>query len=168
MRLADPDNPAAGLVFDGRVAEDFKLSSGTWVNVGMLRVRAIAALAPIAQDIVVTGHDRNEVGLLIFPNVAACRTLCPGIPADAPPAAVLADPAVRKRVATGLQALKRENSASSMHATGALLLIEAPSIDAGEITDKGYINQRAVLTHRQEHVERLHGGADAAVIRLAE
>ena len=69
MRLAEPDNPAAGLLFDGRTAENFKLSSGTWVNVGTLRTVAIAAGAPVIEDAVVTGHDRDEIGLLIFPSL---------------------------------------------------------------------------------------------------
>ena len=77
VRLADPANPAAGLLFDGRTAENFKLSSGTWVNVGMLRTAVIAAGAPVIEDAVVTGHDRDEIGLLIFPSLAGLRSLCP-------------------------------------------------------------------------------------------
>jgi feruloyl-CoA synthase len=152
------------LVFDGRVAEDFKLTSGTWVNVGMLRVRAIAALSPVAQDIVITGHDRDEIGLLIFPNIAGCSSLCSDLPGNAPPAAVLAHPKVRQRVAAGLAEFRRENPGSSMHATRALLLREPPSIDGGEITDKGYINQRAVLLLRRESVARVYDDTHADTI----
>ena len=83
VRLADPANPAAGLLFDGRTAENFKLSSGTWVNVGMLRPAVIAAGAPVIEDAVVTGHDRDEIGLLIFPSLAGLRGLCPELGADA-------------------------------------------------------------------------------------
>jgi feruloyl-CoA synthase len=84
VRFVDVERPERGVLFDGRVSEDFKLDSGTWVNVGLLRVQAIAALAPVAQDAVLTGHDRSEVGLLVFPNVAACRELAAGLAADAP------------------------------------------------------------------------------------
>jgi feruloyl-CoA synthase len=155
-RLANPDDPAAGVVFDGRIAEDFKLSTGTWVHVGSLRVRAIAALAPVAQDIVVTGHDRAEVGLLVFANAAGCASLCPDRPKDTPLAALLADPRVRDRVAQGLRQLAREAGGSSMQPKRVLLMAEPPSIDANEITDKGYINQRAVLARRAATVAELY------------
>ncbi len=166
-RLADPDDPARGVVFDGRIAEDFKLLSGTWVHVGSLRVRAIAALAPVAQDVVIAGHDREEVGLLVFPNAAGCASLCPDLPASTPLAALIADARVRARVAAGLAALAQEGRGTSNYATRALLLAESPSIDANEITDKGYINQRSVLTRRADAVARLYAEpAPAGVITL--
>ncbi|MBX3678198.1 MAG: feruloyl-CoA synthase [Rhodocyclaceae bacterium] len=166
-RFADPNDPAMGIEFDGRIAEDFKLMSGVWVHVGALRIKALALLAPAAQDIVVAGHDREEVGFLIFANPAGCRSLCPDLPADAPLDAVLADPRVVECVREGLAQLKRENGGSSTHATRALLMAEPPSIDANEITDKGYINQRAVLSRRAALVERLYAEpADPAVIRI--
>jgi feruloyl-CoA synthase len=155
-RLADPDNAAAGVIFDGRIAENFKLASGTWVHVGTLRVRAIAALAPAAQDVVVTGHDRDEVGLLVFANPAGCASLCPEMPKDTPLAVLAADARVRERVAQGLRALAAEATGSSARVTRALLLSEPPSIDANEITDKGYINQRAVLTRRAAALSDLY------------
>ena len=166
-RLADESDPARGLVFDGRIAEDFKLMTGVWVHVGALRIKALALLAPVAQDIVVAGHDREEVGFLIFANPAGCRSLCSDLPADAPLDAVLADPRVVGCVRKGLAQLKQENGGSSTHATRALLMAEPPSIDANEITDKGYINQRAVLSRRAALVERLYAAAaDPAVIRI--
>jgi feruloyl-CoA synthase len=164
VRFADPDRPEAGLLFDGRVAEDFKLDSGTWVSVGTLRVRAIAALAPVAQDVVVAGHDRRDVGFLVFPNVAACRSLA-NLGDDAAPDEVLAHPRVRDAVRRGLDALRLESSGSSMHATRAVLVALPPSIDRGEITDKGYINQRAVLAGRAGAVEALFGDGPE-VVRL--
>ncbi len=164
VRFADPGRPEAGLVFDGRVAEDFKLSSGTWVNVGAVRVKGIELLAPVAQDIVVTGHDGDEVGFLVFANVPACRALA-GLPADVPPADVLAHPAVRNKVAEGLRAMKALGGGSSTHAARALLMAEPPSVDAGEITDKGYINQSAVLARRKALVEQLSGQGED-VIRM--
>jgi feruloyl-CoA synthase len=141
-RLADPDDPAKGIEFAGRLAEDFKLTSGTWVHVGPLRVQAIEALQPVAQDIVIAGHDRSEVGLLIFPSAAfRDRT---------------GEAGIREVVRAGLARLRELNGgASSATAGRALFLHEPPSIDAGEITDKAYINQRAVIERRAELVERL-------------
>ncbi len=149
MKFADPAAPGKGLVFDGRVAEDFKLTSGTWVHVGAVRVKLIAAGNPVIQDAVITGHDRNEVGALVFPSPAA---------KDLPPAAL------RAKIAAALNALAAEGG-SSMHPTRALITSEPPSIDANEITDKGYINQRAVLERRAALVERLHAKQpDAEVV----
>jgi feruloyl-CoA synthase len=154
VRFADPKQPQLGLIFDGRVAEDFKLSSGTWVNVGILRIKAIEALAPIAQDVVIAGHETESVKFLVFPNIQVCRKLC-AAPDDVPLERVLEHQAVREAVAAGLRRLRETNgSASSAHAVAAILMAEPASIDAGEITDKGYINQRAVLMHRQMLVER--------------
>jgi feruloyl-CoA synthase len=164
VRFADPADPAKGIEFDGRVAEEFKLGSGTWVHTGALRVKAIAALAPVAQDIVVTGHDRNNIGFMIFPNLPACRQLALDLPADAPAAAVLAHAAVRACVVQGLRALKAEGGGSSTYAERALFLEEPPHIDAGEITDKGYINQRAVLTRRAALVAALYTDETSANI----
>jgi feruloyl-CoA synthase len=163
-RLADAANPAAGVVFDGRIAEDFKLMSGTWVHVGTLRIKAIAALAPVAQDVVITGHDREEVGLLVFASPAGCAGLCPELPKDTPLSTLIADPRVRERVAHGLRTLAAEARGSSTHATRALLLAEPPSIDANEITDKGYINQRAVLARRNAAVTALYHHPMAAEV----
>ncbi len=140
MKFADPAAPEKGLVFDGRVAEDFKLTTGTWVHVGAVRVQLIAAGNPLIQDAVITGHDRDEVGALVFLSPAAKD---------------LAPEAVRARIGAALQALAAEGG-SSMHPVRALILAEPPSIDAGEITDKGYINQRAVLERRAALVEQLH------------
>jgi len=156
VAFVDAARPELGLLFDGRLGEDFKLSSATWVRVGALRLRAIAALAPVALDVVVTGHDRDAVGLLVVPNVEACRKLC-GATRDAAPEVVLEHPAVRDAVALGLRALARASGGSSMYASRALLLHDSLSIDAGEITDKGYVNQRAVLTRRAALVEQLYG-----------
>jgi feruloyl-CoA synthase len=156
VRFVDPERPERGLLFDGRIGEDFKLSTATWVNVGALRLEAIALLAPVAQDVVVTGHDRDEIGLLIFPNLAGCRSLCSGLESDAPQSLVLEQPAVRAHVAVGLAQMTRDQTGSSTCARRALLLSEPASIDAGEITDKGYINQRAVLARRAQLVETLY------------
>jgi feruloyl-CoA synthase len=166
VTFADPARPELGLFFDGRVAEDFKLNSGTWVNVGNLRVAGIAALAPLAQDIVVTGHGGDEVRFLVFPNIAACRAHA-GLPDSAEVKDVLCHDKVRSGIAHGLAKLKAQGGNSSGHATRALLLAEPASVDGGEITDKGYINQRAVLTRRAGAVAVLDDGASAEWIGCA-
>jgi feruloyl-CoA synthase len=155
-RFADEADPAKGIEFAGRVAEEFKLTSGTWVQTGALRVKALAALAPVAQDIVVAGHDRDEIRFLIFPHLAGCRSLCPELGAAASPAELLADARVREHVRQGLAQLKAEGGGSSTYATCALFLSEPASVDAGEITDKGYVNQRAVLERRAAWVVKLY------------
>ena len=163
-RLTDPADPSKGIEFGGRVTEEFKLASGTWVQVGALRIKAIAALAPVAQDLVVCGHDRDEVGFLVFPSVAGCRGLAPELPLDAPMQALLEHPAVRARLKEGMAQLKRDGGGTSTYATRALLLEEPPQIDAGEITDKGYINQRAVLERRAKLVEQLYANPPGAEV----
>ncbi|MBR0991342.1 feruloyl-CoA synthase [Bradyrhizobium japonicum] len=167
VKLVDSARPERGLFFDGRVAEDFKLNSGTWVNVGSLRVAGIAALAPLAQDIVVSGHGGDEVRFLVIPNVAACRAHA-GLGETADVDEVLAHDKVRSAIAQGLVKLRQQGPNSSGHATRALLLAEPPSVDGGEITDKGYINQRAVLTRRADAVARLNEDTSAEWIGCVE
>ena len=166
VTFADPARPELGLFFDGRVAEDFKLNSGTWVNVGNLRVAGIAALAPLAQDIVVAGHGGDEVRFLVFPNIAACRAHA-DLPDHADVKDVIGHDKVRAGLAQGLTKLKAQGSNSSGHAARALLLAEPASVDGGEITDKGYINQRAVLTQRAGEVAVLDDDASTEWIGCA-
>ncbi|HEY4205078.1 MAG TPA: feruloyl-CoA synthase [Xanthobacteraceae bacterium] len=161
VRFADPERPELGLFFDGRVAEDFKLTSGTWVSVGTLRVNGIAALAPLAQDIVVTGHGGDHVRFLVFPNLVACRALA-ALPDNASVADVLGSETVRTAIANGLAKLKAQSGGSAGHATRALLLTEMPSVDYGEITDKGYVNQRAVIARRSTEVAVLEDDSASA------
>jgi feruloyl-CoA synthase len=163
-RMVDPADPSRGVEFAGRVAEDFKLSSGVWAHVGALRVRAISALAPVAQDIVIAGQDRDEIGFLIFPSVAGCLSICPEFDEQTEPDTLLADSRVRDRLREGMRRLKADGGGGSTYATRAMFLTAPASIDAGEITDKGYINQRAVLSRRASLVERLYEGATAADI----
>jgi len=163
MKFVDPARPERGLFFDGRVAEDFKLSSGTWVSVGMLRVAGIAALAPLAQDIVVAGHGGDEVRFLVLANIPACRAHA-GLPDSASADEVIGHDTVRSSIAQGLAKLKAQSPNSSGHATRALLLAEPASVDGGEITDKGYINQRAVLTRRAAAVVVLNDDVSRAWI----
>jgi feruloyl-CoA synthase len=152
-RLADPADPRKGIVFDGRVAEDFKLTSGTWVNVGALRIAVLAAGGSTMQDAVVAGEGQAEVGLLVFPSLLACRALAPDLTELAQ---LTADPRVRAEVLAALERYNAEHAVSSRRVGRALLLVDPPALDAGEITDKGYINQRAVLTRRAELVALLY------------
>ena len=165
-RACDPADPMKGLMFDGRITENFKLSSGTWVHVGTLRLALISAGAPVIEDCALTGQDRDEIGALVFPSLAGCRSLCPNLPADAPLAALVEEPAVRQALAAGLKRLAQAGGGSSMRVTRALMVTTPPTIDANEITDKGYLNQRAVLSNRAALVERLYGPGDPAVIVL--
>ncbi len=161
VRWRDPAQPRLGFVFDGRVAEDFKLTTGTWVSVGPLRNRVVQAGAPYVQDAVVTGHDRTEIGLLVFPDLAQCRMLA-GLPPSAPAAEVLAAGAVRGWFADLVRGLG-QGSGSAGRVARALLLLEPPSPEHGEITDKGSVNQRAALRHRAALVEQLYAGRDPAI-----
>ncbi len=155
-KFLDPADPSKGVLFDGRVAENFKLSSGTWVAAGTLRLAVLSAAAPILQDAVIAGHDRHALGILGIPSPAGCRSVCPDIAGDAPVAAIVGHPGIRARLAKGLAAHNAENPGSSTRITRALLQAEPPQIDAGEITDKGYVNQRAALSRRAGEVARLY------------
>ena len=152
----DPDDVHQGLRFDGRIAEDFKLSTGTFVSVGPLRGKIIAAGAPYIQDVVITGLNRREVGAMIFPT-AAVRGLS-GLGPEASMAEVLASAAVESHFQAVLNTLASQSTGSASRVARAVLLSEPPSIDKGEVTDKGSINQRAVLKHRDALVQALHDG----------
>lgn len=156
VRFADPDQPEQGLMFDGRLAEDFKLSSGTWTSVGPLRTRFIAEGAPLVQDAVIAGHDRDFLAVLVFPRVDQCRALCPQLPPSAGAPEILGHPAVRLKFEQLLETLAGKATGTASRIERALLLDVPPSIDAGEVTDKGSINQRAVLAHRSGLVEELY------------
>lgn len=162
-RLVDQDDPSRGIIFDGRVSEDFKLSTGTWVWVGTLRIKAISALAPMVQDAVVAGHGRDEVGLLIFPTPDLINL--GGELAEGETWTDLGKrPAVQEKIRAGMAEMA-DHAGSSQCARRVLILDSAPSIDAGEITDKGYINQAKVLAERDHRVEQLYSD-DPCVIQL--
>ena len=153
VRLIDEDDPESGLRFDGRIAEDFKLSTGTWVSVGTLRPALLSAAEGLLQDAVLAGHDRDFVAALGWLNQAHARSLAhAGDQADAH--ALAHDPAIREALAGALCRLN-PGSGSSARVARLLLVDEPPSLDGGEITDKGYLNQRAVLRRRRVLVERL-------------
>jgi feruloyl-CoA synthase len=153
--FVDPDDPVAGIIFAGRVVEDFKLTTGTFVHVGSLRTDAIAAATPVVHDALVAGQDRPFIGLLAWPNLHACRQLV-GNP-EASFDDVVKHPAVIACLKRGLEAHNKSVSGvSSMRVARAMLMAEPPSIDGNELTDKGYINQRAGLERRAALVERLY------------
>jgi feruloyl-CoA synthase len=147
VKFEDPDDPRKGLLFDGRIAEDFKLATGTWVSVGPLRARFLSHFAPYAKDVVIAGADRDDIRVLVFPDLEACRQLAPDL-AQASTAGLVNEPRVRDEFKRRLAAFAAAATGSSNRVVAAILLADLPSLDAGEITDKGSINQRAVLRCR--------------------
>ena len=178
LKFADPADPAKGLMFDGRVAEDFKLATGTWVSVGALRAALIAAGAPHVQDVVITGHDGDFAGALIFPALDVCRKLAAEAGSDSSGgmgggAAVIAvpqllsHPAVRAAFQTTLDQLARSSTGSATLIARALLMEELPSLDVGEATDKGSLSQRMILKHRAALVDELYRATPTARMLVA-
>jgi feruloyl-CoA synthase len=163
LRFFDDSHPELGFMFDGRIAEDFKLSSGTFVSVGPLRARVISMGAPYVQDAVVTGLNRPVIGLMVFPRMDHCRELA-GLAPAATAAEVLASSPVRAFFQQLLVELNRDASGSSKRVDRLLLLAEPPSIDHREQTDKGSINQAAVLLRRAALVDAMYDGSEAQTI----
>ena len=159
LKLADPEHPEWGLMFDGRIAEDFKLNTGVFVSVGPLRTRVIMAGAPYIQDVVVTAPNRECIGLLVFPQLAACRELA-GLAPNATAEQVLSAPRVRAWLGELLEHLNQQATGSASRLAWACLMSEPPSLDKGEVTDKGSLNQRVILSCRAERIDALYQGAD--------
>ena len=156
VRFADPDNPAAGLVYGGRLTEEFKLTTGTWVQTGTLRVGLLAATSPVLQDAIIAGEGYDHLRIMAWLNIAGCRQLLgEGAPATA--AELARHPDIQRHVREALARWNAQNTGQSTRIRAALLLGDAPSIDAGEVTDKGYINQRAALINRKAELARLFG-----------
>lgn len=164
-KFVDPNDPTEGLVFDGRVVEDFKLSTGTWVSAGRLRVQAVESANGLMSDALVAGLDKEFIGILGFPNIPACE-------AYAGEGAMSVDelvrhPKVLEGLAEGLRAHNADNPGSSTRIKRALLMTEPPSVDKGELTDKGYINQSTALGRRSDLVDKLYAdtpGNDVIVL----
>jgi feruloyl-CoA synthase len=155
LRFVEPGDPDRGFLFDGRIAEDFKLSTGTWVSVGPLRTQFLLHFAPYVRDVVIAGHDRDEVAALIFPDPDQWRRL-------------ESEGGGRETFTQLLQTLAIRSTGTSTRIERAIVLGEPPSFDAGELTDKGTINQRAVLLHRAALVERLYSPPFDADVILAQ
>ncbi len=153
MRFLDDAEPRLGLEFDGRITEDFKLTTGTWVSVGPLRARVNAAGSPYIQDTVITGHNRDDLGALVFPNAEACKGMRPE--------------ELRERLQAVFDDLARQSTGSSTRIARALIMETPPAIDASEITDKGTINQRAVLLRRAALIEELYAEPPSPRVLLA-
>jgi len=164
LKLVDPANPQLGLMFDGRIAEDFKLSSGVFVSVGPLRNRAVLEGTPLVQDVVVAAPDRECLGLLVFPRLADCRQLA-GLDDGVDAVTVLASAPVQDWFAAWLGRLNREASGNASRLEWIALQEEPPSADRGEITDKGSLNQRSVLAHRAERLDACYRGTAPLLIR---
>jgi feruloyl-CoA synthase len=160
VRFATPGDPNGGFIFDGRISEDFKLVTGTWVSVGPLRARLISAFAPFVKDAVIAGHDRDDITAMLFPDVDACRKFCGD--ASLSDHAALNAVSLRIELEARLKELASHSTGSSTRVARVLLLSEPPSIDANEITDKGSINQRAVLARRAALVEALYAATAPA------
>ncbi|HZD25517.1 MAG TPA: hypothetical protein VE631_04590, partial [Alphaproteobacteria bacterium] len=154
--FVDPERPERGLVFGGRVTEDFKLDTGTWVNAGPLRLHVLDAVSPVLQDAVVCGHDRGYVAVLAWPNEAAAKEVATDLRAGDDIDAICASADLAAFIRDGLCRYNRHHPGSSTRVRRVMLMREPPSIDANEITDKGYINQRAALERRADLVKQLY------------
>jgi feruloyl-CoA synthase len=154
-KFLDENDPAQGIVFDGRVTEDFKLDSGTWVSVGTLRAQAVAAASPLIQDCVVCGQDKPFVGLLVWPVMSVAKEIA-GDASLSEPDAVVSAPKVREFVQKHFAAFNKSGAGSSGRVKRLILMIEPPSVDGHEITDKGYVNQRATMDRRAALVDKLY------------
>ena len=163
VKFVDFNDANAGLNFDGRISEDFKLMSGTWVRATNIRLDALKHFADIALDVVVTGHDRNELGLLVFPHPGSMNE---SVLSAGDTGGVFSSDAVRTLIHSRLTALSQHATSSSTRVVRALVLATPPSMSEGEVTAKGSINARKVLILRKELLERLYDDNDPAVVRL--
>lgn len=159
VRFVDPSDPDRGLIFDGRVSEDFKLDTGTWVQAGNMRMNVLKNLADLVQDVVICGHDRGEVGLFVFPVPGSVN------PEDISDGSVT-DPHMMARIEAKLREMNAHVSGSAKRITRAMILAEPPSLEHQEITDKGSLNIKKILTRREEQLERLYDNEDPALIRI--
>lgn len=163
VTFVDSADPGRGLVFDGRLGEDFKLSSGTFVSVGPMRAKVLALGSPLVQDAAVAGINRGDIGLLVFPRIHECREFA-GLRSDTAAADVLAHPWVRSFFQQLVDCLWREGTGSANRVARAHVLVEPLSVENNEMTDKGSVNQRAVLKQRAAIVDALYGGTDPHAI----
>lgn len=159
VRFVNPDDPDRGLIFDGRVSEDFKLLTGTWVQAGRLRLDALEHLRGLVQDVVICGHDRGEIGLFIFPK--------PGqVHGDTTSEGAVIDPELQSAIESRLRSMAKVATGSAKRITRAIILAEPPSLKDSEMTDKGSLNVRKIITRRADLLERLYDNEDPALIRV--
>jgi feruloyl-CoA synthase len=156
LKFIDEADRAKGFKFDGRIAEDFKLSTGTWVSVGPLRAKIIGHFAPLVRDVVIAGLNRDDIAILAFPDIDGCRALCGDLSDANDLRAILSHPRLVEEIRRRLVELAATATGSSNRVQRLILLEEPPSLDRGEITDKGSINQRAALSARAALVEELY------------
>lgn len=161
LKFADPDNPSKGFYFDGRTAENFKLRTGTWVSVGRLRAQLVDHFGGLARDAAITGLDRDYIGALVFPDLAACRKIA-AITSDDDSTLCL-NPLIRQAFLEKMKSFARQSTGSSTLVRRIILLDTPPDIDKGEVTDKGSINQRAVLSNRSDLVGSLYEGGNGVI-----
>jgi feruloyl-CoA synthase len=161
LKAVDLDDLSAGFDFDGRISEDFKLGSGTWVSVGPLRARFVGTCAPIVRDVVIAGINRDELAALVILDLDGCRTINPDLPVG-DLAAAAHDPIIRDAFRERLGRFMAGATGSSTRIARAVLLDTPLSIDKGEVTDKGSVNQRAVLEHRAGLIEEIYTGTEPA------
>ena len=159
VRFVSEDDPDRGLVFDGRVSEDFKLLTGTWVQAGILRLAALDALRGLVQDVMICGHDRDDVGLFVFPRPDQVH-------GDNTSDGAVIDPVLQAAIETRLRDMARKASGSAKRISRAIILAEPPSLKDSEITDKGSLNPRKIMTRRADLLERLYDNEDPALIRV--
>jgi feruloyl-CoA synthase len=163
LKPADPNDFDAGFDFDGRIAEDFKLASGTWVSVGPLRARFVAACAPLVRDVIIAGINHDEISALVVLDLDGCRLINPTLPSDNL-AVAASDPLIRAAFRERFEKLLAGATGSSTRITRAVLLDTPLSIDRGEVTDKGSINQRAVLENRSALIETIYASTPPAQV----
>jgi feruloyl-CoA synthase len=163
LKAVDPDDLSAGFDFDGRISEDFKLGSGTWVSVGPLRARFVGTCAPLVRDVVIAGINRDELAALVILDLDGCRVINPDLPVG-DLAAAANDPIVRDAFRERLARFMAGATGSSTRIAKAVLLDTPLSIDRGEVTDKGSVNQRAVLEHRARLIDDIYGNPEVAKV----
>lgn len=168
LKFVDPDNIDRGFLFDGRVCEDFKLSTGTWVHVAAIRTAIAQTFAPYVRDAVLTGLNEDYLGALIFADFTACKELCPDLPANAAERDIATHPAVIAHFQKCLDELGAKSTGSSNFVARAILLENSPELDAHEVTDKGSINQRAVLSTRADKVAALYTDPSPTGVMIAK
>ena len=158
IKFVDPNDTSKGLIFDGRVSEDFKLDSGTWVCVSSIRMGVLPHFSPLFSDVVVAGHDRSDLGVMVVPNVLECQKVLGEEGSNLSIAEIIKHPSFRALVLGKLKSLAANSTGSSNRVVRLAVMTEMPSLDAHEITDKGSLNQRAILENRKDDVETLYAG----------